>query len=207
MPLMALSEFLDLMEKTDPGLGALLVGAGLVFIVIGARVFRVLLPLSIGAIGFAVCFAVLPLDVIPRVATGIAAGAVLGVASSYVIRVAVTLLAGGWAGLACGTLAGTFDAGDSAVWILSGTGFVVAVSLVFIFYQEVIALITSLEGTLLFLAGMIALLSRFPTFWRAVRPIFQDAPFFAAFAVLAGTVTGYYLQIAEMQKKKLGTSG
>ncbi|MBP7933635.1 MAG: hypothetical protein KA354_03200 [Phycisphaerae bacterium] len=207
MPLMALSEFLDMMERIDPGLGALLIGAGLVFMLVGARVFKVLLAISIAAIGFLVCWSALPWDVVTRVLTGVGVGVGLGFAGVFLVRAGVVLLAGGWAGLTCGTLAGTFGANESATWVVAGVGFVLAVSLVFVYYQEVIALITSLEGTLLFLSGMIALLSRFPSFWRAIRPIFQDAPFFAAFAVLAGTVTGYYLQIAELQKKKLGTSG
>lgn len=207
MPLMALSEYLDMMERLDPGLGALLVGAGLVFLVIGGRVFRVLLPISFAAIGFIVCMRALPWDTLPRGLTGAVVGVGLAVMSGFVVRTALTLLAGGWAALTAGTLAGTFGVTETGGWVLAGVAFVVAVSLVFIYYQEVIALVMSFEGTLLFLTGMIALLSRLPSLWSPIRPIFQDAPLFSAFAVLAGTVTGYYLQIAEMQKKKLGTSG
>ena len=207
MPLMELRDFIDTMERLDLGLGVLLIMAGLVFIVVGGRIFKVLLTLSCGTVGFVACFAALPWETLPRVLAGVTVGIGLGVASGFLVRSALTLLAGGWAGLVLGTLGSTFGVGDAAEWVLAGAAFIVAVSLVFIYYQEVIALVMSFEGTLLFLSGMIALLSRVPVLWTPIRPIFQDAPLFSAFAVLAGTVTGYYLQIAEMQKKKLGTSG
>ena len=59
----------------------------------------------------------------------------------------------------------------------------------------------------LFLSGLVIFLSHHSGVWGLFRALMLDTPFFMGFIVLSGTVIGFYLQIAEMQKKQAGTSG
>jgi hypothetical protein len=70
----------------------------------------------------------------------------------------------------------------------------------------VIALVTSLEGTLLFLGGLIILMNQSPVLWCHLRSLFVSNSVFAPFLVVSGTVVGYYTQLGELQKKHSGRS-
>jgi len=77
----------------------------------------------------------------------------------------------------------------------------------FIMFQEVIALVTSLEGALLLLAGLVVLASHSPSFWNHIRPMLTENSIFAPFILIAVTFSGFYFQISEFVRKKSGMSG
>jgi len=194
------------LEAQEPVLGVLLLGAGLVFLIMGARIFRILMALSLLCIGFAIG-GQLPLEPGWALAAGAVAGIGLAVLSKYFVRLGVALLAGGWLAAATLVVAENLGADPLIAAILGGFAFLAAVSLVFVLYFEVIAAVMSLEGTVLLLSGMVVCLSHYSGAWPRLRSVFVETPVLVGFLLLAGTVTGYYTQIAERQKRQVGTSG
>ncbi len=203
---LSIPHMLQNLESQEPVLGVLLLGAGLVFVIMGARVFRVLMALSFLCIGFAIG-GQLPLEPVWTLLAGAVAGIGLAVVSKYFVRVGVALLAGGWLATATMVVAENIQADPLVAMILGGFAFLVAVSLVFILYYEVIAAVMSFEGTLLLLSGMIICLNHYSSAWPRLRSVLVETPALIGFLILAGTVTGYYTQIAERQKRQVGTSG
>lgn len=194
------------LERQDPVLGLLLIGTGLVFVIIGARIFRFLLAISFGCVGL-VLGAALPLDPFWQMLAGVAAGVGFAIASVFLVRLGVAALAGGWFAAAAMMVADYLRAGDAVVLIIGGLAFLGIAALSFVLYFEVIAAVMSFEGALLILAGLAICLSRYSAMWYHIRSLLLETPALVAFLVLAGTVAGYYTQIAERQKKQVGTSG
>lgn len=196
---------LQLLEGRELMLGLFLSGVGLVFIILGLRVFRSLVSVSFGGVGF-VFGLMVPLDT-PWCWLAAACGAVaLGVVSARFMKASVAVLAAGWAALVTLIAVTPLGLTDEMVLVASVLAFGAVISLTFIMYYETIAAVMSFEGTLLFLSGLVVFISHQPAVWTHLRELFVDSPFFGPFAVLAGTVTGFYLQVAEMQKKEVGTS-
>jgi len=194
------------LEGQDPVLGVLMIGAGLVFVILGARIFRVLMAISLGCVGL-VLGASLPLDPFWQMLAGVAGGIGLALASVFLVRLGVAALAGGWFAAAAMLVAGHLQARDDIVLIIGGLAFLAIAALTFVLYFEVIAAVMSFEGALLILAGLAICLSRYSAMWYHIRALLLETPALAAFLVLAGTVAGYYTQIAERQKKQVGISG
>jgi len=194
------------LEGRELVLGLFLLGAGLVFMILGARIFKVLVVVSFAAVGF-VLGSSLPLDKVMQVTLGVVGAVGLAVASTFFVKVAVAVLAGGWSGLVVIAVAPHLGVSEKLTLVLAALAFAAVVSLAFVLYQEIIAAVMSFEGALLFMGGLVIFLSHHPGIWGHVHATMLDTPFFTAFLLLAGTVMGFYLQMAERQKKQAGTSG
>lgn len=194
------------LEGLDLLLGMFLLGAGLVFMVLGFHMFKTLVALSFGIIGFSFGCC-LPIDVMFQLSLGIALALVLAAASIYFVKMAVATLAGGWTATVTFLVALQMHVRDELTLTLSILVFAAVVSLTFVLYQEIIAAVMSFEGTLLFLSGMVIVLSGNSRLWGYFRALMLDTPLFMFFTLMSGTVIGFYLQVAEMQKKHTGTSG
>ncbi|HSW44567.1 MAG TPA: hypothetical protein VLM89_03245 [Phycisphaerae bacterium] len=202
----SLQSILRDLEGREPALGLLLIGAGLIFMIVGARVFKILLIISFACVGFFLGSS-LPSEPLWQVLAGIGAGIGLAVAAKFFVRAGVAVLAGGWLAAIASFIAAGLGVQSEIVLIVAGMAFLAAVSLIFVVYFEVIAGLFSLEGTFLVIGGLVVLLSNYSGMWLRIRGILLETPMLFAFLLLAGTVTGYYTQIAERQKKHVGTSG
>jgi hypothetical protein len=197
----------DELARQEVVVGAFLLAAGLLFMLMGLRLSRVLVALSYGVIGFILGCSV-PAPDEARIAAGMITALGLAGASVWVIRPAVAVLAGLWAGLVTFLLVSRLAAVDDQIALVAGAVvFAGAASITYVMLQEIIAIITSLEGTLLFLGGLIILMNQSPVFWSHMRNLLVSSTIFGPFLVLSGTVVGYYTQVAEQQKKSAGRSG
>jgi hypothetical protein len=177
--------------------------AGLVFMLMGVRISQALIAASYGFIGF-VFGLILPIDGWAQLVIALLCATSLAIASTYVMRCSVAVLSGGWAGfLALQVLARMGLQGEVllAISVMTCLG---VVSLSLIMFEEIIAFVTSLEGALLLLGALMIFFSENPTLWAHVRGLLMTSPFFGPFLIVAGTVTGYYLQVAELRHKHTG---
>lgn len=194
-------------ERQEVAVGVLLLGAGLVFMILGVKLYRSLIPISFAGIGLAIGVNVPVSGEVAQWACGIILAAALGIGSSYVNKLAVALLAGGWTGVFAASLAVTFGL-QQRISLGIGLVFLLAVaSLAMPLYQQVIAYVTSLQGSMLTIGGLIAVLHTFPTFWGGLRTIVVDNSFVAPFFIVSLTVMGFYLQSAETRQIESGMSG
>lgn len=194
---------LEELSNQDMVLGVFLAGLGIVFMLMGVRMFKGLLAISFGVIGF-VLGGSLPGTDIARLSYGLIAAISLAMLSVALTRFALCLLAGGWAGLVALTMAARVGLSDQTCLILAGAAALVAVSLTFIMFYEMVAFTTSLEGALLFSGGLMVFLAQSPTVWVHIRGMLIENLIFGPFLILAGTFTGFYLQLTEIRRKDTG---
>lgn len=200
-----LTGVLDVLANQELLLGVFLAGTGLVFMLFGFRIFRSLVGVSFGVLGF-VLFSLLPVDEELRLPFAFLGALALGAASTFMVRGAMIALAGAWGGVACLMLVGRFDLPMEVVLSLALIAAVCAGGMACILYQETIALVLSLEGSMLFIAGLVVFANQNPTLWIHVREMLLNNGAFTFFAILTGTVTGLYWQLAELRQCSTGTS-
>lgn len=193
----------DWIGQQDPGLGLLLMIGGTICLIYGWRLSRFMVAFSLAILAAAaVAFSV------PRGWHGIAsalAAAVLGaVVGVRWTRLAVALSAGGWsAALIAGAML-RGDAGTGAIMTGSIIAFAAVASMAFAAMRPCVAYVTSVEGTLLFVGGGMIVCANLTTWWGVIRDAVHNNPIFLPFCILAGTVIGYYVQLAAMQEKETG---
>ena len=208
----SLPSVLDKVAHQEVVVGAFLLGCGLMFMIMGVRLAPLMVALSYGVIGFVVA-ACTPLPDMAKVMLGLALGGGLAAGSLFVLRPAVIGLAGLWVALAVMTMLGGAGLQDQVVIACAAVGLIGGCSLGVIMKDEAIAFVTSLEGCLLLIGGLVLMVGPFlwmvqnPTLWHHLRDLLVNNAIFAPFLVLAGTTTGFYLQLAELQKKRVGRSG
>jgi len=199
-------ELFHLLERQELVLGAFMVGAGLVFMILGLRIFNVLVAVSFGFAGF-VAGRSLPVSELMQWVFGLAGAVGLAIASTFVMKVSVAILAGGWSGCLATAMSGRFGLSEQLALAGGGLALVIVISLTFVMYEQIIAFVTSLEGTLLFLGGGVVLLSHSPSLWNSLRSLLCESVVFLPFLVLAGTTTGFYLQLTDLRQKQSGAGG
>jgi len=206
MELFSFSTLLDDLATMELLMGMFLIGAGLVFTLMGFRIFQFLVVVSFGFIGFLIG-GNLQVDPVMQMIFSLLGAAGLSIFSYCMMKTAVAVLAGGWCGLAVLVAMANMGMDERTILLIAICAFAIGLSLTFIMYKEIIAFVTSLEGTLLFLAGMVILLSQQVSWWFYIRELLIDTPVFAPFLIIAGTVTGFYLQLTELRQKNTGISG
>lgn len=202
---LSLPSILDELAHQDLVVGLFLLGTGLMFMVVGVRLSRLLVALSFGVIGFVLGGSIQTSD-LARLGLGIVIGLGLSTASLVIVRPGVAVLTGLWFSILALIVMDGLKADQRLSLGIALLAFGVAVSLTYVTFNEMIAFVTSLEGTFLFIGGLIVFLNQSPALWHHVRDLLVNSPIFAPFLVLAGTTTGFYLQLAELQKKRVGRS-
>jgi len=210
MDLFTLRVMLDELARLELIMGLCFIGTGLVFGLMGFRLFKVLIVVSFGVIGFIIGDSLgssLGVGGGLELLFGFVGALGLALFSVYLVKISVAILAGGWAGLAVVMVVNQFASSQLLLLVCGLAAFIVVASLTLVMYQEIIIFVTSLEGALLFLGGLAVFVSRMDTLWGHLRRLLLDTPIFAPFLLVAGTVTAYYLQLADLSKKKSGMSG
>jgi hypothetical protein len=121
-------------------------------------------------------------------------------------RPAVAVLSGLWAALVGILVANKMGVDGQVALVVGAVMFAAGASMAFVMLQEVVALVSGLEGTLLFVGGLIVVLHQSPSLWSHMRDLVLNNPIFGPFMLMAGTTIGFYMQIAELQKKQTGRS-
>ncbi len=185
--------------------GLVLAGAGLVFIMLGSRIFKALICISFGVVGFFIG-ASMPVSGPAQLGLGMLAAAGLSAASVFFTKFAVAVLAGGWVSVMVQGLVYRLGINEHVSLALTVFAFAGAVSLSFIMYHEIIAFVTSLEGSVLCLGALIIFFSQSSLMWSHFRALLLNNPVFGPFLILVGTVTGFYLQLADQRAKESSAS-
>lgn len=203
-PVLSVRDWLDWLRPQDPGFGLLAATAGLLLMFYGWRIVRLAVLLSAAGLGavvgdrlatllaarpfahfclvvlWAVCLAILSWPSL-RVSTGVLGG----LATMF----AVTALVG-WTDL---------PGGITAVVVVAAA--LLVASLAFVLLEHVVIFITSLEGAILLVSGCVILMTGRPSMLTAFRSLSLGNPLFVPLTLIAPTVIGFFMQLAEYQRK------
>jgi hypothetical protein len=200
-----ISEAVNELQGQETILGIFFIGIGLVFLLLGVRAVELLITASFAFVGF-VIGQMLPLEPAGQwIVSGIAV-VLLGVSGWFLTKMSVAILGGAWSGFVLASLAVRFGMPEEAALAVGAIGLIAAIALSFIMFEELVALITSFEGTLLIIAGIVVVLTHFPMTWVRIRPVLVEHPIVTPFFILAGTVSGFYFQLTELRQKETGMS-
>lgn len=181
--------------------GVFMACAGVVFLLLGHRVFKVLVSLSFGAVGFVLGSTFGDTLSAQLILGGVCGAAMVAVAACY-LRPAVAVLTAGWLALLALQICSQMKFDEIIAYALAVFGFVFAISMTYIMYDEIIAFVTSLEGAFLCVGAVVVFFSRSPMVWATLRQLLVSNAYFGLFLILAGTVTGFYYQLAELRHKE-----
>lgn len=199
-----LSDVLAWISQQDSGLGLLLSGAGLICFVFGWRLSRFMIALSLAVMGGVVAGCLAPGNGLAAVVAPVGGAVVAGWLGVRTKRLAVALAAGGWSAvLTLGSLV-RLDTPPGPMIVVCAIAFLIVAAISFAAIRPCVAFVTSVEGTILIVVGALILLAGVPSWWVCMRDAIQSNPIFLPFSLLAGTVTGYYVQLADMQEKDTG---
>ncbi|NLX14463.1 MAG: hypothetical protein GXY44_12525 [Phycisphaerales bacterium] len=187
-------------------LGMFFLSAGLVFLLWGLRVYSILVVVSLVAINTIVCI-YLPLLMHYRILLAGLIGLILLFFGWRLTKIYVGLLVSAWAAVIPFTVLDTYGVRPEISLTIALFFVAAVISMVFILFEQAIALVTSFEGALLCLAGMVNLAGQSPRVWDFLQPMLLGNAFFTPFLVVAITFSGFYFQMAEYTRQKTGMSG
>lgn len=187
-------------SNMDPWLGMILFVAGLIYALLGWRIYRSLIILDCAAagalIGAAVGTSVSPGSPIVGVGLGLVCAVILGLLAIPLAKPGVVLcsaIAGAFVGMAATSVVST----SFQVQMVGGAvGVLVAISLVFVVFQHVVIFVLGLQGALMAVAGALAAIGTRSDFFRHLRESAATSGWLAPFCVIAVTVIGVSIQMA-----------
>jgi hypothetical protein len=194
----------DSLRAQDPGIGLIAVLAGLLLMFYGWRMPRLAVVLSAAVIGAGLgSFAAGMLSASPffDLCLIVAGSVCLAALSCLSLRVSVAVLGGLLAMYAVISFVGWLDLPRGLIAIAATATALLVASLTFIFLEQVVMFVTSLEGAMLLVAGCLVLMSSVHPAGVALGRLWLRHPVFMPLTLVAPTVIGFFLQLAEFQQR------
>jgi hypothetical protein len=195
------------LQSTEALSGLPLVAIGVVLMLMGWRVWKAAVVATFALIGAGVGVALAGDDPGRQWFFALLGGVLLGAASYPPANYSICLL-GGLIG------AGVAHTALTSMWV-QGTPLWIAMVLVFagctavaiVYSRQVIVAVTSVEGAVLIISGLVAVVADAPQLFHFFESIARNYWFFLPFLLLVPTVTGFLLQLADAKKHDAGMTG
>lgn len=188
------------------GVGFILGAVGVVFFAYGCRLGKLLLTITCVLVGVATAI-LLTHGPGQAVLAAVAGAALATLVALRMTRVALALVTGAWAGaLMLGACARGGMVTEMSLLIASIV-FCATVAIAFASFRQCMIFVTSLQGTMLLLAALFIVVAGTSSWWPFLRDALTNNPIFLPFCLVAGTVSGYYIQLAEWQERDSGMAG
>ena len=195
-----LSDFLRELRAVSPFLGVLALAGGLVLMLYGLTVFRLVVCLNFAVLGANAGYLLAAtLGEAWAWLTAAIVAILAGAACWRVMNIAVAVLAGLAGAAWAATLVGAFGGGTVAVVLGAVIGFGILAALAAILFKQVVIVITSLQGGVLAMIGFVILLHYAPAVYAQLGPVLSSS-WFWLLAVLAPTVVGTCYQLADLHR-------
>lgn len=199
--------FWDHVHELNYVAAGLLVAAGLVYLLYGFKIFKILVIINAALLGVAagawidqqfeqVGWWVMPV-----------AGVVLALLAWPLMRYAVCVM-GGLAGAVVGAFIWrSFQLPENMLWAGSAIGLVALGLLAFIVFRVIIIGFTSLQGSLMAVAGTVALAAKWDQVAQPIKDGILGEPWVLPVAVLIPALIGFVYQMQRGDGKKAESGG
>jgi hypothetical protein len=203
-------EFVQYLSDLDPLKAVLLLAVGLVYLLYGWKVFKMLVILNAAMIGIALGAMIgrgSPTTPNLPTFTGIAGGLLLGVAAWPLMKYAVSLM-----GALVGSLVGyglwryIADAAGQVTlsqyaWAGALLGLVTLGMLAFVIFQITVMIFTSIQGTAMAVSGVLALLLHYPSIRLDLQNSLTTEMHLLPLLIAVPSAIGFIFQDAAFTKK------
>jgi hypothetical protein len=195
-------EYIALMQHLDAVVAVLILGAGLVFLLQGWRIFRVWVIVTAGMLGVAAGERVGQLFQDPYFQLGcpVVGGLILALLAWPLMKYALGLIGGLTGGLLGHSLlrylAAAFDRPDLAqhAWLGAiGGAVLLGVSALFLF-RMVVIVSSSLQGSVMVVSGLVAMLLKFPPIAKPMTESMERGPHLLPVLMVVPAIIGVLFQ-------------
>jgi hypothetical protein len=189
----AQTDLLNWCHHMNPGLAALLIGLGIVYLLFGFKMFRVLMMLNAAAIGAALGFG-LGQSSEMGFALMVLCGFVAAAVTWPLMKWAVAVL-GGLAGALLGaSIWQTFGLDPHFAWSGALTGLVLFGLLSFIIFRGSVTMYMSLQGAAMLIFGLLAMAFKYEQIAPRMTHAMTLRPFILPMAVIIPAIIGMLYQ-------------
>jgi hypothetical protein len=194
--------FIQQVTSTGPLLAACALVAGVIILLLGWRLSRVVAVLDFGLFGAIV--GMCPMAGTDAQWFSAAAGAVaFGILALWMNHYSELVACGLIAGAAAAVLSGIVAAPLAAVLLVVGVAFTCSVALTCIAHRQASAVMTAVQGGLLSAFGLAACLACSGGWWHEIRDVFAHYSFALALFLLAPIMVGVMFQLASIQHEEV----
>jgi len=187
------ADLLEFAQNMGPGLAALLIIMGIVYLLFGFQIYRILVVLNAAAVGFVVGGAIGDLKG-ASVPCAIAGGVLAGAISWPATRYAVAVMGGLFGALVAATFWRLLGQEPDFTWAGAMTGLVAGGLLCFIVFNGCVMAYMSLQGATMLIFGLLGLLLKYQDIAPRVGDYLSLKPFVLPLFVFIPTVLGTMFQ-------------
>jgi hypothetical protein len=186
-------------HDTSPGVAVLLVIGGIIYLLFGLHIFKVLVTLNAAIFG-----AYLGVILGESSGTTIPAaivGALLAAAATWpTMKYAVAIMGGTFGGLLGATVWRLCSLDPNFAWSGALTGIVLCGLLSFLLFRQCVMTYTSLQGSVMLVFGVLALIFKYDQVAGSLTHSFELKPFLLPLAIFIPTLAGFIYQQAMSPK-------
>ncbi len=189
----AQGDLISLCQHMSPGLAALLIGLGVLYLVKGYEIYKVLIMLNAAILGASVgstmgesIHAELPLAIVG----GVAAAAL----TWPLMKWAVAVMGGLFGALLGASVWRMCDLSPEFIWAGATIGLVTLGMLSFIVFHGCVMMFTSLQGAVMLIIGLLSLLYQYHEIAPQITQNMILKPFLLPLAIFIPTIVGWVYQ-------------
>jgi len=182
-------------HSTSPGVAVLLVIGGIIYLLFGYYIFKALVTLNAAILGayFGVVLGESSGTMIPAAIVG----ALLAAAATWpVMKYAVAIMGGIFGGLLGVTVWRLCGQDPNFAWSGAMTGVVFCGLLSFLLFRQCIVTYTSLQGSVMLVFGILALIFKYDQLAGSMTHHFESKPFLLPLSIFIPTLVGFIYQQA-----------
>lgn len=187
------TDLLKFAQNMGPGLAALLIIMGIVYLLFGFQIYRILVLLNSAAVGFIIGAAIGDLKG-ASIPCAIAGGVLAGAISWPTTKYAVAVMGGLFGAMVAATLWRLLGQEPSFTWAGAMTGLVAGGLLCFIVFNGCVMAYMSLQGSTMLIFGLLGLLLKYQEIAPRVGDYLALKPFVLPLFVFIPTVLGTMFQ-------------
>ncbi len=188
------SELLQNIQNMTPGVAALLVIAGMIYLVFGYQIFRALVLLNAALVG-AYMGAILGSKAGGHAVFGALLGALMAAAVTWpVMKYAVAVMGGVFGAMLGATIWQISGQEPAFAWAGAGMGLILCGLLSFMLFKQCVMAYTSLQGSVMLIFGILGLAYKYPSAATQLSQYMTDQRFLLPMAVFIPTLLGVLYQ-------------
>ncbi|HSV14263.1 MAG TPA: DUF4203 domain-containing protein [Tepidisphaeraceae bacterium] len=182
-------------HSTGPGVATLLIIGGIVYLLFGYYIFKALVTLNSAILG--AYFGAVLGDKSGTAVPAAIVGALLAAAATWpVMKYAVAVMGGLFGALLGATIWRLCDLDPHFAWSGAMTGLVFFGLLSFLLFRQCIMTYTSLQGSVMLVFGILALIFKYDSIANTINHSFELKPFLLPLSIFIPTLLGFIYQQA-----------
>jgi hypothetical protein len=189
----AQADLLHWCQNLGPLPAVLLMAAGLIYLIFGWSAYRVLISINAAVIGGLI--GALVGDSMGSQVAGMVLGAFIAAVVTWpAMKYAIALTGGAFGALVGASLWRTAALHPAYVWAGAAIGLIFFTMLSFVIFRTSVILFTSLQGSIMFVAGLLSLSYKYPDIAPQLTHGMIAKPFLLPMVIFIATVIGHVYQ-------------